>query len=80
MKQDGPGFFSKATLFAGMLKINKICRNVEPFVEKHSNGSSSTLLYTSGLYYKRFKIIIYDCRGSLQFAAYLMIVIYTPSS
>jgi hypothetical protein len=32
-----------------------------------------------GLYYKRFRIVIYDCKGMLQFAAYLMIISYAPS-
>jgi hypothetical protein len=31
------------------------------------------------VYYKRFRIVIYNCKGMLQFAAYLMIVIYAPS-
>jgi hypothetical protein len=33
----------------------------------------------SGLYYKRFRIVIYNHKGTLQFAAYLTIVIYAPS-
>ncbi len=32
-----------------------------------------------GLYYKCFAIVIYDCKGTLQFAAYVTIVIYAPS-
>jgi len=32
----------------------------------------------SGLYYKRFRMVIYYHKGTLQFAAYLTIVIYAP--
>jgi hypothetical protein len=30
----------------------------------------------SGLYYKRFMIVIYDCKGTFKFAVYLTIAIY----
>ncbi len=33
---------------------------------------------TSGLYYKCFTIITYNHKGTLQFAVYLVVVIYDP--
>jgi hypothetical protein len=33
---------------------------------------------TSGLNYKFFMIVIYDHKGTLQFATYLVILIYDP--
>ncbi len=37
------------------------------------------VLQICGLYCERFRIVIYDSKGTLQFAAYPMIVIYAPS-
>ncbi len=41
--------------------------------------SLSNIVTTIALYYKRFRIVIYDHKGTLQFAAYLTVVIYAPS-
>jgi hypothetical protein len=66
--------------------------NYETFVRSESNTTmkmrifvDASLVYfyssskVSGLYYKRFRIVIYNHKGMLQFVAYLTIIIYTPS-